>query len=212
MAEVKVEKKGTEQRNQQEPQGLERRQQGITRGRESFPSLWRSPSEFFSMSPFALMRRFSDEMDRAFSNTWSGFGTSEAGGWSPAIDVSEREGKLMVHADLPGMNKEDVKIEVTGDGLILRGERKREHEESGRGFHRSERSYGSFYRYIPLPEGAQIEEARAQFNNGVLEVSVPVPQEQSRRREIPIEVGGAERKEASSETSAARKREAKAAG
>ena len=67
------------------------------------------------------------------------------------------------------------------------GERKREHEEKQEGFYRSERSYGRFYRLIPLPEDAKLDESRAQFNNGVLEVRIPVPEAQKRRREIPIE-------------------------
>ncbi len=110
---------------------------------------------------------------------------------------------MVVHADLPGLRKDDVKIEVTNDSMIIQGERKREHEEQGKGFRRSERSYGSFYRCVPLPTGANLDEARAQFNNGVLEASIPVPEEQQRRRrEIAVEAGTAERKEAKSESSA----------
>jgi HSP20 family molecular chaperone IbpA/Arc/MetJ-type ribon-helix-helix transcriptional regulator len=87
---------------------------------------------------------------------------------APAVEVRERDGNLVVSAELPGLNKDDVKVEVTGDGLVIQGERKREQEEERGGVHRSERSYGSFYRSIPLPEGANIEQAKAQFNNGVL--------------------------------------------
>lgn len=209
MAEVNVDKKRSEERDRQESRGLQRRHDfGITRERDFFPSSFWRPSEFLTSNPFTLMRRFSDEMDRVFSSAWTGTGTSEVGTWSPAIEVSEREGKVLVHADLPGLNKEDVKIEVVNDNLIIQGERKREHEEEGKGFRRSERSYGSFYRSIPLPEGANVDEARAQFNNGVLEVSIPVPAEQRKTRQVPIETGTTERIEAKS-ASAGQQRESK---
>jgi HSP20 family protein len=129
--------------------------------------------------------------------------------WSPSIDISERDGKMIVHADLPGLSKDDVKVEMTEDSLTIQGERKREHEEQGKGFHRSERSYGSFYRCVPLPRGAQTESAQARFENGVLEISVPVPDESQKRRQIPVEAGNAERKNAASE-GGAQKRESKA--
>jgi HSP20 family protein len=208
MADVKVDKQNnTEQ--QGSPQNTQSTamqkgnwggQQGgaLERRGSSFPSLFSlSPRDFFSASPFELMRRFTDEMDRAFEN-WGLSRGSWAGGqtavWSPAVEVFERDNNLVVRAELPGLNKDDVKVEVTDDGLVIQGERKREHEEKGEGFYRSERSYGQFYRLIPLPEGADAEQAKAQFENGVLEVAVPVPESQRRRRSIPIggpgEAGG----------------------
>jgi HSP20 family protein len=145
------------------------------------------------------MRRFTEEMDRLFTGNWPGLRQGEVGEWLPAVDITEREGKILVRADLPGMNKDDIKVELTDGVLTIEGERKQEHEEESQGFRRSERSYGRFYRSIPLPEGASLDQARAQFNNGVLEVSVPVPESQ-RRRSIPIEAGSGERKEAVSES------------
>ena len=152
-------------------------------------SWWRTPSEFFS-DPFSIMRRFREEMDRAFSRS---FGEEFGGGklWSPAIEVTEQNGILQVHAELPGLQPEDVKIEATDDSLIIQGERKYEHEEKKEGVFRSERRYGKFYREIPLPEGANVDQAKARFNNGVLEVSLPVPERKSNRREIPIGGSGA---------------------
>lgn len=79
------------------------------------------------------MRRFTEEMDRAFAGDWPRFGAGEMSAWSPAVEVSERDGKMIVHVDLPGLNKEDAKIEVTDDSLTIQGERKREHEEQGKG-------------------------------------------------------------------------------
>jgi HSP20 family protein len=147
---------------------------------------WPSPSALFSSNPFSVMRRFSEEMDRAFGN----FFEHSTGGdrwWSPAIEVAETEGQLKVHADLPGLKPEDVRVEVSGDHLTIRGERKSEREDTERGMYRSERRYGQFYRAIPLPEGALSEQIKAQFNNGVLEITVPVPERKSKRRQITIE-------------------------
>jgi HSP20 family protein len=156
-------------------------------------------------SPFALMRRFAEEMDHLFADF--GFDTRwhmpsffnrgrellrrEVGlvpaEWSPKIDVLEREGQFLVRADLPGMSKEDIKVEVTDDMLTIQGERKAEKKEEREGYCYSECSYGSFYRAIPLPEGAEFSKATADFHKGVLELSVPAPacrERKTRRVEV----------------------------
>jgi HSP20 family protein len=193
MAEVDV-KKSDQQRNQ----SLERsRHSGGLERRGPF-SL--NPSEFFSMSPFSLMRRFTEDMDRIFEDfgAWRGR-RSDAEHWAPAVEVREREGRLEVLAELPGVNDADVKVEVNKDGLVIQGERKREHEEKREGYYHSERSYGHFYRLIPIPEGANIDQSHAEFHNGELRVSIPVPEQGA--RQIPISTTG-ERKEPQSQTSA----------
>lgn len=168
MAEVKVEK----------PRSGER---GVTRRGEYSPGY---------MSPFSLMRRLSDELDRAFGTSfslWPGGAETWAGRWSPAVEVCERDNKLKICADLPGMTKDDIKLELTNEGLILKGERKREHEERHEGYHRTERSYGQFYRLIPVPENIDPDKIRAEFKNGVLEIDLPIPESaRERRKEIPI--------------------------
>jgi HSP20 family protein len=80
-----------------------------------------------------------------------------------------------------------VKLEITDDAIVLEGERKDEREENRGGLHVTERRYGRFYRAIPLPDGAKTDDARAKFENGVLEVTVPTEQPKSKRREIPIQ-------------------------
>lgn len=163
-------------------------ERGMMRGREGFPRFGlTTPWDYSAMSPWSLMRRFSDEMDRWFA------GSREAGEsamWSPSIDVREQDNNIMVSADLPGLTKDDVKVQVTDEGLCIQGERKREHEERHEGYYRSERSYGTFNRIIPLPEGANIDQAKAQFKDGVLEVTVPIPEGARKHREIPIEAAG----------------------
>jgi HSP20 family protein len=132
--------------------------------------------------PLAVLRRMTSELDRAFEDwpsfRWPSFGqfaTSESVAWSPKIDVFERDNRLVTRVDLPGLKKEDVSVEVTDGHLALSGERKREKEEKKDNFYRSEREYGSFYRAVPLPEGVKLEDVKATFADGVLEVSVPLP-------------------------------------
>ncbi len=203
MADVNVQKRP--QQNRQETQGLLRRNDPFGL-RSNYPSVWRSPFEF--LSPFGLTRRLGDDFDQFFGNTW-GQMERDGGSWLPAIDVTERDGKLMVRADLPGIDKNDVKVELRDGMLTLSGERKREHEEESDGVRRFERSYGSFYRAVPLPEGANADQARAQFKDGVLEVTIPVPQSASRRI-IPVEGETGERKQITPESSSAQQRASKA--
>ncbi len=139
---------------------------------------------FFGSSPFTLMREFTEEMDRVFRGSVLG-DLSQA--WVPAIDVRQCDGSLVVTAELPGLKKEDVNIQVKDDNLILEGERRREHKEDHEGFHRTERSYGRFYRSIPLPEGAKAEEVKAELADGVLKVSMPVESAKKPVRQIRIE-------------------------
>ena len=167
------------------PTGMARRESYLTNRGAGSPSF----------SPFSMMNRFADEMERIFggfgfgqgSLTPRGWGMGGQFDWSPQIEVHERDGKFIVRADLPGLSKEDVKVDINDDVLTIRGERKQEHEENREGFYRSERSYGSFFRSIPLPEGVNAEEAQASFRDGVLEITMPAPQRTERRgRQIEI--------------------------
>jgi HSP20 family protein len=103
--------------------------------------------------------------------------------WSPMIDVIEREGQIVVRADLPGMSREDIKVEVTDELLTIQGERK----EEQKGCSYRECRYGSFYRAIPLPDGVDAAKATADFHKGVLEVIIPrptPPEPKARRLEV----------------------------
>jgi HSP20 family protein len=148
-------------------------------------------------SPFSFMRRFSEEMDRLFED--AGFGSSWLGrpysqrselnsfAWSPQIETFQRDNQFVLRADLPGLNKDDLKVIVDGNCLAIQGERKKEwtSDQEGGGGYRSERSYGSFYRCVELPQGVQAENVSATFRDGVLEVKMPAAeQKQARRVEI----------------------------
>ena len=146
-------------------------------------------------SPFAFMQRLMSEMDSLFSDF--GFGrtalpsqgrTAGASMWLPQVDVTTRDGQLLVHADLPGLKQDDVKVTVHEGMLTISGERGDTHEEKRGGVFRRERSYGSFRRQIALPEGVDPESIKAHFENGVLEVSMPMPKEAPQQgRTIPIQ-------------------------
>jgi HSP20 family protein len=171
-----------------QPSSGQPHQRGLIRGLGWHP--WGlSPAELLAASPFSMLRRMSDEMNRVFGEFGISRGEEAGGMWSPAIEVSERDGGLVVRAELAGVKPEDVKLECTDDAIVIQGERRSEREEKKGGIQLSERRYGSFYRAIPLPEGAKGEEARAKFENGVLEVTVPVQEQERRgkRREIPID-------------------------
>lgn len=155
-----------------------------------------------AVSPFSLMRRFSEEMDRLFGDVGLGGGLAAGFGrefgrqadlegsmWLPQVEAFERAGKLIVRADLPGLNKDDIDVDITDDAIRIRGERRQEREENEEGYYRSERSYGSFYREIPLPGGVNHEEANASFRDGVLEITMPAPARQSSGRRIEISQG-----------------------
>jgi HSP20 family protein len=139
------------------------------------------------MNPFTLMRHFIEDMDRTLGQVQRAPGDSTA--WRPVIDVKEQEGKLLVTAELPGLKREDVKVHIDGDTPVVEGERKQEKEEKHEGYYHSERSYGKYYRSIPMPEGAKADQTSAQVNDGVLEVTVPIPEVKAMRQEIPVQEG-----------------------
>jgi len=142
--------------------------------------------------PVRELSSLQNDMNRLF-NTF--FDTPTAGNgtvrrWIPAMDLVEAEDHFVLKADLPGLSEEDVHIDVEGDVLTVSGERKAEHEDKREGYVRVERSYGSFRRSLTLPEGVDAEAVSASFDRGVLEVSIPKP-EQRKPRRVAIQVGGA---------------------
>jgi HSP20 family protein len=189
---------------------------GGRQGREMQPRGMSSLSPYyggsgFGSGPFSIMRRISDEMDRLFENfgmggslfpsqgrQGEGQGAWDVGGynegmqsmWSPHVEVCERNGKLLIEADLPGMKRDDIHVRVEDDEVIIQGERRNETSGSQGGYYRSERRYGSFYRTIPLPEGTNADSANATFKDGVLEIEFDAPRQSSRGRTLQIGDGG----------------------
>lgn len=133
------------------------------------------------------------DMNRLFNSFFgrtNGNGNGHARRWIPAVDLLETEDALVLRADLPGMKEDDIELEVKDGVLTLSGERKAEHEEHGEGYHRVERSFGSFSRSLTMPRGVDAGAVKADFSDGVLEVRIPKPEEAKPTR-IQIGAGGA---------------------
>jgi HSP20 family protein len=124
----------------------------------------------------------------AFFGNGNGGATATARRWVPAMDLVETEDDLVLRADLPGMSRDDVNIEVKDGTLTVSGERKAEHEEKSEGFYRLERAFGSFSRSLSLPRGVDPDAVTAGFADGVLEVRIPKPAE---RKPYRVEIGAA---------------------
>jgi HSP20 family protein len=137
---------------------------------------------------FPLFNRLSREFDAMFNR----FGIERPlfenmpTVWNPELEMFTKENELCVKLDVPGMKKEDITVEVADDYLVLRGERKQEKEEKKEGFYKSERTYGSFYRTVPLPEGVNPELAKAKMHDGVLEISMPMVKVEEKKRKLEI--------------------------
>jgi HSP20 family protein len=158
----------------------------ITQGREG--QMRRRSSSDYATNPFEMMRRLTEQMfGPLVTPGLRGLVHAADDLWIPSVEVLERDGKLVVRADLPGMSKDDVRVEVRDDNLIIEGERKKEMKEDREGYFVTERTYGKFYRAIPLPEGVNADSARATFRDGVLELTIDAPKNNSRTKTIPID-------------------------
>lgn len=144
-------------------------------------------------NPLDLFNRMSEEMDRLF---FSNFGMPRRSifrsispdvTWTPRVEAFQKGDRYIVRAELPGLRKDDVEVEFTGDALVIRGERRNERQEEREGYFHSEREYGQFYRTIPLPEGVIPESAEAKFKDGVLEIAMQAPpSEVNQKRKIEV--------------------------
>jgi HSP20 family protein len=138
---------------------------------ESKPRRW---------DPFDLLTQMQTELDQFWGGRWPAFRpfrrlAEVSGAWTPRADVYEQNGNLVVKAELPGVKKEDIDVAIEDGDLVIRGERKSEETVEEKDYYRMERSFGSFYRRLPLPEGATADQIDASFADGVLEVTMPKP-------------------------------------
>jgi HSP20 family protein len=150
----------------------------------------------YGNDPFVMVQQLADEMDQLFDSFFYGVPTRRQAQqqqyrapalWAPEVEVSQEGNQLRVALDLPGISKENVKIELQEGALVIQGERREERTQGSEqgGYRRSERRYGSFYRAVPLPEGADAEQAKAQMKDGVLEITIPLA-EPKRARQLEI--------------------------
>lgn len=145
------------------------------------------PVKYERPNPLVMFDDLRTELENFFDRPWGFKFRPEKPAWAPKIDVFEKEGFLTVKADLPGMKKEDVFVTLEDNVLVLKGERKEEKEVKEENFYRAERTYGSFYRRLPLNFAADPAKIEAKFVDGVLEVRLPVPKvEEPKGMPIPI--------------------------
>lgn len=137
--------------------------------------------------PIRELDSLQGDMNRLFDSFFEGRApNAPSRRWIPAMDLVETEDHLVLRGDLPGMTEDDVDIEIKDGVLTVSGERKTDHEEKGEGYHRVERSFGSFSRSLSLPQGVDPGKVEAKFDNGVLEVRIPKPAEAKPTR---VEIG-----------------------
>lgn len=129
--------------------------------------------------PFAMLGDLDVMMDRMFGRRWPllrsapRIGDLMVGDWDPQVDMYEQGDQLVVKAELPGVAREDIDVEIENGDLVIKGERHSEHEVKEEHAYRLERSFGSFYRRLPLPEGVKEEDITATYTDGVLEIRTP---------------------------------------
>ena len=132
--------------------------------------------------PMRELNALQGEMNRLFSSFFDEGANGERRHWAPAIDLLERDDSLVLKADLPGMSEDDVQIEVRDNVLKIAGERQAEHEAKENGYYRVERAFGRFSRSLQLPDGVDADRIAASFDKGVLEVTIPKPEQRKPRR------------------------------
>ncbi len=128
-------------------------------------------------NPYRELMNVHEQLNRFFEEPSGQTSDSSYGGWFPAIDLREEEKRFVIEADLPGVKKEDIQIEVENNVLTLRGERRFEHEAKKESFHRIERAYGKFMRSFTLPSRIEASQITASHNGGILEIAIPKAKE-----------------------------------
>jgi HSP20 family protein len=173
----------------------------VTRGAEGGASGIEAERASLFSAPMTYVRRFVSDFDRMLDRVLEDirlgpqisvsprYGEASARTrWSPPADIFERDGQLVLVADIPGLRQEDVRLNVDDNVLTIAGERSHDHEHERGGVYQCERSYGKFQRRVSLPEGVAPESIKATFENGVLEVTMPMPKKPAASgRSVPIQ-------------------------
>lgn len=164
-------------------------------GKEKEKEKGKETREVAPWRPFSELSRMEREMERMFgdffSRPWFGLRwperLREIGFREPAIEVYEEKDDVVVKAEIPGIKKEELEVNITDDLLTIKGEKKKEEEVKEKGYYYSERSYGSFERSIEIPRAVHADKARASFKDGILEVRLPKTEE-AKRKEVKLKV------------------------
>ena len=149
---------------------------------------WRPRRE---SNPFGEVLGIQDEINRLFDVTLGRLPLERMGllesEWAPAIDVLEDENRVVVRAELPGIAEKDIDISVMDKTLTIKGEKRKSEEKQGKSYHRLERAYGAFHRYVTLPTSVAPDRVRASFKNGMLEIDLP-KKEEAKPKQIKLDV------------------------
>jgi HSP20 family protein len=145
---------------------------------------------------------FLDEIEEEFGRFWNAprfyrpgffarllprrYRMGETTAWAPTLDAFESNGQLVIHAELPGVDKKDIHVSIADGDLIIEGERKSESEVKEKDYYRMERSSGSFYRRLPLPEGVKADQIQAEYKDGVLDIRMPKAGPAEPAKQIPV--------------------------
>jgi len=130
-------------------------------------------------------QEFDDLFNRCLVNPFNLGSLAQFGAWGPSLDLVESDNELTVTAELPGVNPKEIEVNVTGNTLTIRGEKKQEREEKGKDFHRVERHYGSFHRSVELPVAVDADQVKAEYKDGVLTLRLPKHPE-AKPKKIPV--------------------------
>ena len=125
-----------------------------------------------------MQNRFNRFFDDSFFRTFDGEDDIQMGSWHPVVDMFDKDDSYIVKAELPGLDKKDISVDIKDGVLTLKGERRHENEVKEENYFRRERTYGKFQRSFRLPVDVDPDAIRAEFKNGVLEIEVPKPEEQ----------------------------------
>lgn len=134
--------------------------------------------------PYRELTQFQDRMNRLFDELWGNGGEMERAqaAWAPAVDICEEEDRIVLKADLPGVEQKDIHLDVEGGRLTIKGERRLERSSDDEGCHRLERAYGAFVRSFRLPDVIDPDGIKAAYKDGVLEVTLPKKEEVKPRK------------------------------
>ena len=152
-------------------------------------------SSLIRWEPFRDIHTLQDRLNRVFGDLSHRPGSTDegltAGPWTPQVDVYETNDSIVLKADLPGMNQNDVEISVEGNTLTVKGERKFEKEVNEKDYYRMERSYGTFTRSFTLPPTVDSDKIDAAFAQGVLKITLP-KREESKPKQIKVKINGSQ--------------------
>ena len=187
---IKTESRDGLEVNRGRPEGEGTVPQRADAGRRGAMTTYSGTRDPWLASHFDFMRHFMREMSRMFEGFPGAAGRTQSLTSWPPIEIFERDNRVVIRAEMPGMRREDVKVRVEDESLVIEGERREDREARHEGYFESEWSYGRFARRVRLPAEVDPDQVAARFDNGVLEVTMNVPA--ASHREIPIEVRGVE--------------------